>query len=215
MFFRKTDPKPVAESPAETAARRPSMDLRDPEAFRAVYDNNARKLYNLAFRLVGDRQRAEEVVQETFLRAFDRAETFREGARVSTWLYRICANLSYDYLRAKRYRDAVSLESRPSGNAEGGTDSLAERLPGPVEDPAEEAGRAEVRRAVRELMDALPDRERTVLILRHYEGMTFERIAEAMDLTSRTVQNCLRRARTKMFYGLRRKGITAREGLGS
>ena len=188
------------------------MDLRDPEAFRAVYENNARKLYNLAVRLVGDRQRAEEVVQETFLRAFDRAETFREGARVSTWLYRICANLAYDYLRAKRYRDAVSLETRV-GSDDGGADALSDRLPAPVEDPGEAAGKAEVSRAVRELMDELPERERAVLILRHYEGMTFERIAEALDLTSRTVQNCLRRARTRMFYGLRRRGITAREGI--
>ena len=186
------------------------MDLRDPEAFRAVYENNARKLYNLALRLVGDRQRAEEVVQETFLRAWDRAETFREGARVSTWLYRICANLAYDYLRAKRYRDAVSLET-PMRSEEGGTDELADRLPAPVEAPPEEAGRNEIRKAVVELMDRLPERERTVLILRHYEGMTFERIAEALQLTSRTVQNCLRRARTKLFYGLRRRGITARE----
>ncbi len=186
------------------------MDLRDPEAFRAVYENNAKKLFNLALRLVGDRQRAEEIVQETFLRAFDRAETFREGARVSTWLYRICANLSYDYLRAKRYRDAVSLET-PIRGEEGGSDDLSDRLPAPVEDPAEEAGRHEVRDVVRQLMDTLPERERTVLILRHYEGMTFERIAEALDLTSRTVQNCLRRARTKLFYGLRRRGITARE----
>jgi RNA polymerase sigma-70 factor, ECF subfamily len=188
------------------------MDLRDPEAFRQVFENNSKKLYNLALRLVGDRQRAEEVVQETFLRAWDRAETFREGARVSTWLYRICANLAYDYLRAKRYRDAVSLETPVRGD-EGGSDELGDRLPAPVETPAEEAGRNEIRDAVRELMDELPERERTVLILRHYEGMTFERIAEALDLTSRTVQNCLRRARTKLFYGLRRRGITAREGV--
>jgi len=190
------------------------LDLRDPEAFRVLYENNASKLYNLALRLVRDRHRAEEIVQDTFLRAFDRAETFREGARVSTWLYRICANLAYDYLRAKRYRAAVSLESRGgAGDAGEGADPLSDRLPAPVEEPPEEAGREEVRRAVVELMDGLPERERTVLILRHYEGMTFDRIAEAMDLTSRTVQNCLRRARTKMFYGLRRKGITAREGL--
>jgi RNA polymerase sigma-70 factor (ECF subfamily) len=175
------------------------MDLRDPEAFRQTYDNNAKKLYNLALRLVGDRHRAEEIVQETFLRAFDRAETFREGARVSTWLYRICANLSYDYLRAKRYRDAVSLQI-PMRGEEGSSDELGDRLPGPVETPPEIA-----------LMDELPERERAVLILRHYEGMTFERIAEALELTSRTVQNCLRRARTKLFFGLRRRGITARE----
>jgi RNA polymerase sigma-70 factor (ECF subfamily) len=198
---------------ATAASRRPSMDLRDPESFRQTYENNARKLYNLALRLVGDRHRAEEIVQETFLRAYDRAETFREGARVSTWLYRICANLSYDYLRAKRYRDAVSLETRLRGD-EGAGDELGDRLPAPGVTPAEEAGRNEIRDAVRELMDGLPERERTVLILRHYEGMTFERIAEAMELTSRTVQNCLRRARTKLFYGLRRKGITAREGVG-
>jgi len=186
------------------------MDLREPEAFRQTYENNAKKLYNLALRLVGDRHRAEEIVQETFLRAFDRAETFREGARVSTWLYRICANLSYDYLRAKRYRDAVSLQI-PMRGEEGSSDELGDRLPAPVETPSEIAGKDEIRAAVRQLMDELPERERAVLILRHYEGMTFERIAEALELTSRTVQNCLRRARTRLFFGLRRRGITARE----
>jgi RNA polymerase sigma-70 factor (ECF subfamily) len=132
--------------------------------------------------------------------------------RVSTWLYRICANLSYDYLRAKRYRDAVSLETRVR-TEDGGADELADRLPAPVEDPGVEAGKEEIKRAVRELVDELPERERAVLLLRHYEGMTFERIGEALDLTSRTVQNCLRRARTKLFYGLRRRGITAREAI--
>ena len=68
-----------------------------------------------------------------------------------------------------------------------------------------------IRDAVRELVDALPERERAVLVLRHYEGMTFDRIAEALEMTSRTVQNCLRRARTKLFYALRRRGITARD----
>lgn len=193
-----------------TDLRRRTLDLRDREVFQGVYENNARKLYNLALRLVGDRQRAEEVVQETFLRAWDRAETFREGARVSTWLYRICANLAYDYLRAKRYRDAVSLETRLRTD-EGSADELGDRLPAPVEDPGADAGKEEIRRAVREVVDLLPERERAVLLLRHYEGMTFERIAEALDLTSRTVQNCLRRARTKLFYALRRRGITARE----
>jgi RNA polymerase sigma-70 factor (ECF subfamily) len=184
------------------------MDLRDPEVFRAVYEENARSLFNLAFRLVGDRQRAEEVVQETFLRAWDRAETFREGARVSTWLYRITANLAYDYLRAKRYRDAASLDARAGGD-DGDAATLADRLPAPVAMPGVQAGQEEVREAVKELVSSLPERERTVLVLRHYHEMTFDRIAEAMGLTSRTVQNCLRRARSKMFYGLRKRGITA------
>lgn len=187
-----------------------SMDLRDPQVFRGIFEENSRSLYNLAFRLVGDRQRAEEIVQETFLRAWDRAETFREGARVSTWLYRITTNLSYDYLRAKRYRDTVSLETRVGGD-DGDAAQLSDRLPGNAAPPPEEAGENEVRDAVRELMEELPDRERTVLVLRHYQGLTFDRIAESMGLTSRTVQNCLRRARTKMFYGLRRRGITAKE----
>ena len=88
---------------------------------------------------------------------------------------------------------------------------VTRRLPAPVEDPGVDAGRIEIRDAVRELVDALPERERAVLVLRHYEGMTFDRIAEALEMTSRTVQNCLRRARTKLFYALRRRGITARD----
>ncbi len=186
------------------------MELRDPEVFRKVYEENARSLYNLALRLVGDTGRAEEIVQETFLRAWDRAETFREGARVGTWLYRITMNLSYDYLRARRYRVAVSLET-PVGGEEGEAEPLSQRLPGALPPPPAEASRHEVRDAVRALVESLPERERTVLVLRHWHGMTFERIAASMGLTSRTVQNCLRRARTKIFYGLRRRGITAAE----
>ncbi|MHC4821495.1 MAG: RNA polymerase sigma factor, partial [Planctomycetota bacterium] len=64
------------------------MDLQDPETFHRIYEDNSRKLFNLAMRLVSDRGRAEEIVQETFLRAYDRADTFRQGARVGTWLYR-------------------------------------------------------------------------------------------------------------------------------
>ncbi|MHC4922646.1 MAG: RNA polymerase sigma factor [Planctomycetota bacterium] len=186
------------------------MDLQDPETFHRIYEDNSRKLFNLAMRLVSDRGRAEEIVQETFLRAYDRADTFRQGARVGTWLYRICANLSYDYLRAKRYRDAVSLELRVGGD-DGESSQLSDRLPAPVALPSQQASKDEIKDVVRELIQELPDRERTVLVLRHYHGMTFDRIAQSMDLTSRTVQNCLRRARTKMFYSLRRRGITAAE----
>ncbi len=183
------------------------MDLRDPQQLRQVYEANSKGLYNLAYRLVGDRQWAEDILQETFVRAYTRADTFKEGGKVSTWMYRICMNLAYDHLRARRYRAMASLDApmTAAGDAEGGTWSatLASRIP----DAGVHVEAKDTEVCVRALIDELPERERTVVLLRQYHGMTFKDIAAVLGLTSRTVQNCLRRAKEKLFYGLKEAGL--------
>ncbi len=182
------------------------MDLRDPETIRELYRRHGRGIFNYAYKLVGDYQWAEEILQETFLRAYSRAETFKKGARVSTWLYRIALNLCYDHLRSPRNRPPVSLSSRVPGD-DTGTSSLAERLESPDAAPDEDAADREIVRLVRKAVSELPDRERSVLILRHYQGLKFREIAEVTGMTSRTVQNCLRRARERIARSLARHGV--------
>ena len=183
------------------------MDLRDPQQLRQVYEANSKGLYNLAYRLVGDRQWAEDILQETFVRAYTRADTFKAGGKVSTWMYRICMNLAYDHLRARRYRAMASLDV-PMSNSSGSESAtwsatLASRIP----DASIRVEEKDTEDCIRSLIDELPERERTVVLLRQYHGMTFKDIAAVLGLTSRTVQNCLRRAKQKLYFGLREAGL--------
>jgi RNA polymerase sigma-70 factor (ECF subfamily) len=186
------------------------MDLRNPETFRKTYEAHSKGLYNLAYRLLSDRQWAEDVLQETFVRAYTRAETFREGGQVSTWLYRICMNLCYDHLRARRYRMAASLDAPAAGQAEtadGVTPAWSSVLPAADAEPASQAEVRDAASCVRRLIDQLPERERTVVVLRQYHDMTFQEIGEILGLTARTAQNCLRRAKEKLYFGLTEAGL--------
>lgn len=184
------------------------MDLRDKETFRKVYEAHSKGLFNLAFRLLSDRQWAEDVLQETFVRAYTRADTFREGGQVSTWLYRICMNLCYDHLRARKYRMAASLDAPvPSGAGDGAAAVWGSILPAPDPEPAASVETRDAATCVRRLIDELPERERTVVVLRQYHGMTFQEIGEILGLTARTAQNCLRRAKEKLYFGLKDAGL--------
>jgi RNA polymerase sigma-70 factor (ECF subfamily) len=186
------------------------MDLRDPETFRKAYEAHGKALYRLAYRLVGDRQWAEDILQETFVRAFARADTFREGGQVSTWLYRICMNLSYDHLRARRYRNAASLDAPTLSEGEAGDGSVSTwgaTLPAATPEAALAVEDRDASACVRRLIDELPERERSVVLLRQYHEMTFQEIGEILGLTARTAQNCLRRAKDKLQFGLRKAGL--------
>jgi len=183
------------------------MDLRDPETIREIYERHSRGIFNYARRLVGDHQWAEEILQETFLRAFSRAETFRQGARVSTWLYRIAMNLCYDHLRSPRNRPKVSLSERLPMGGDGASADLAERLESPMATPGSLVEESEMSMLVKEAISELPHKERNVVMLRHFHGLKFREIAEVTGLTTRTVQNCLSRAREKLARSLKRRGL--------
>lgn len=183
------------------------MDLRDPETIREIYTRHSRGIFNYAFRLVGDYQWAEEILQETFLRAFSRAETFRKGARVSTWLYRIAMNLCYDHLRSPKNRPKVSLSQRWTSSDGEESTGLGDRLESREDSPGEFAEESETAALIREAIDTLPEKEKNVVLLRHYQGLKFREIAEVTGLTPRTVQNCLRRGRDKLHQRLTRLGL--------
>lgn len=183
-------------------------DLRDPDTLRKAYEAHSKALYNLAYRLVGDRQWAEDLLQETFVRAYTRADTFREGGQVSTWLYRICMNLCYDHLRAQKYRHTTSLDApAQASSAEGTATVFGATLPSKEKEAASVAEDRDATTAVRRLIDDLPERERSVVLLRQYHDMTFDEIGEVLGLTARTAQNCLRRAREKLYFGLKQQGF--------
>jgi RNA polymerase sigma-70 factor, ECF subfamily len=183
-----------------------ATNLRDPETFRKAYEANAKGLYNLAYRLLSDRQWAEDVLQETYVRAYTRAETFQEGGKVSTWLYRICMNLCYDHLRARRYRNMASLDA-PIANGTEAPSTWSATLESGVPEAARVAENRDAASTVRRFVDELPEREKAVVVLHQYHEMTFQEIGEVLGLTARTAQNCLRRAKEKLYYRLKDAGL--------
>lgn len=145
------------------------------------------------FRLLGDFERARDLAQETFLRVFRAAAGYRTSAEFTTWLYRIARNLARDEVRLRKRRPVLSLlgvdaEGQPSGADEG-------RFLAGANDPKDEAGRLEVRAMVMTAIEALPRRDRLVLLLRDIKGCSYEKIAEVLDIPLGTVKSRVNRAR--------------------
>jgi RNA polymerase sigma-70 factor (ECF subfamily) len=177
-----------AEADAQAVAR---VRGGDPEAFRVLMERHGRAVHRLAFRMTGNEQDAEDVVQESFLRAYRNLRHFEARSQFGSWLYRIAANCAYDALRARARRQA---RVEPGGTAEG----LAGEVP--TDDPGPErlAAGAEVRRNVRAAMSRMSALERSAFTLRHLEGMTTAEIAQALDLQGEAAKQSVFRAVRKV-----------------
>jgi RNA polymerase sigma-70 factor (ECF subfamily) len=188
------------------------VNFKDAQDLEAAYRRYSRGLFNYVLRHVGDHHRAEEILQEAFCRAYARRDTFHAGARISTWLYRIALNLCIDYLRARKHRLHASLEA-PTGRGDG--TRLSDTVPDPVADVFARASRDEQKEQVRQAIRNLPERERSVFLLRTYHEMTYGEIARITGLSTRTVQNCVRRSRDRVKAELQRAGVRREEVLES
>lgn len=150
------------------------------------------RVFGVALRMLGNRAEAEEIAQETFLRAHRALPEFRGGACLHTWLYAIASRLCLNRLASADRRllrgDDEALATAPSGEP-----SAAAVLE-----------RAELDAAVREAIAALPDERRIVVVLRDVEGLSYEEIAEALGLEPGTVRSRLHRARLDLKAKLER-----------
>jgi RNA polymerase sigma-70 factor (ECF subfamily) len=173
----------------------------DSEAFRALVQRHSRPLFRLAFRLTGSEADAEDVVQETFLRAFVRLGQFEERAAVGSWLYRIAANASYDVLRARRRREATW----------GAGDAEEEAAEAPSEAPGPErlAFSAELKGRVERVMARMSAAERASFVLRHFEGRSIREIGAELGQSENSAKQSLLRAVRKLRAALERVGVEA------
>jgi RNA polymerase sigma-70 factor (ECF subfamily) len=164
----------------------------DQEGFRTLVERHSRSLFRLAYRMTGNEPDAEDVVQESFLRAYQRLHQFEARANFGSWIYRIAANCAYDLLRARhrRERDEEPVPSGPDG------ESIDLPVPAPDPSPDRLAMSAEVRRRVNAAMSRMSTRERAAFVLRHFEGMSILEIGRTLDLEeSATKQSILRAVR--------------------
>ena len=153
------------------------------------------RLYRLALSYVRNPDDALEVVQETFVKAFQKADRWDGSTEAGPWLSRVAVNQSIDRWRRNRRRQATFTPL-----AEGAHDeSLAAGGP----DPARRVLRREMRDRLAVALEGLPDRQRAVVVLRHYQEMSLDEIAQTLGMRLGTVKSTLHRALGRMRTGLR------------
>ena len=168
----------------------------DSEAFRALVDCHSRAVYRLAHRMTGSAEDAEDVVQETFLKAYRQLSRFESRANFSTWLHRIAVNCSIDLMRvetAPRSRDRTVRISSTSA----ATNSL-HRHPSPERLMLS----TEVQDRVSGAMSSLSAMERAAFALRHFEGQSIDEISRALGLKANATKHSIFRAVKKMRVAL-------------
>ncbi len=164
----------------------------DTDAFRLLVDGYSRKVFRLVYRMTLNEQDAEDVVQETFLRAYRGLDQFESRADFGTWIFRIAVNAALDLMRKRQRHE----ESRSPMDPEGSEDSPG--LPSGDPTPERLLFSAEVRDKVSRALAGLTAVERTAFVLRHFEGMSIEEIGGVLDLKESATKNTVFRAVQKL-----------------
>ncbi|HAF47668.1 MAG TPA: RNA polymerase subunit sigma-24 [Anaerolineaceae bacterium] len=171
-----------------------ALQKRDRAAFAQVLDQNSDRIYRLALKMLGNVQDAEDILQETFIKAFKNIDQFEGRSKISTWLYRIAVNESLMLLR-KRKGNPIQLDA-PLETDDG------DLIPRQIVDwcclPEKELMNTETRDHIREAVKTLSDANRAAFILRDVEGLSTQETAEALDISESAVKVRLMRARMQL-----------------
>lgn len=169
----------------------------DERAARELVSRFERPVFSQVFRMVRDRELAEDLAQEGFVRAFDRLETYDPSYKFSSWLFKIAHNLTIDHLRRKDL-DTVSIHGAPDATTAERQEATAVTLESREERPDERLDSSmlggEIEAAIADLRPAY----REAILLRHVEGRAYDEIAEIMELPLGTVKTYIHRARKEL-----------------
>jgi RNA polymerase sigma-70 factor (ECF subfamily) len=171
----------------------------DGDAYRALVERHSRSVFRLAYRMTGNEQDAEDVVQETFLRAYKQLHRYEARASFGTWLYRIASNYSLDLVRSRKRHPQMAMDGAAAG--EEGTNIVhlvASEAPGPDRLLFGD----EVQRTVASTLDELSQQERTAFVLRHFEGQSIEEIGSSLGLSGNATKHSIFRAVQKLRRAL-------------
>jgi len=175
---------------------------RDERAFRHLVEQHRDKVFNITFRMLGNRAEAEDVAQEVFISVFKSIEQYREEAKFSTWLYRIAVNHCKNrikYLSRRHTRDQVEIDE--STHDTGVNGSIGAPLPS---SPHKALESAQAEKLMREAIATLDEDQRIVVVLRDVEDMSIEEICAITELPDGTVKSRLHRARLVLRKKLQR-----------
>ena len=175
------------------------LKIREEEAFNELVKDYSDPVHNLAFRLLGrNREEAEDITQEVFLKAFRKIDKFRGDSSLKTWLFRIttnCVTNRFKYgMRLKRRESLISNNPDP--------ENIRGPSSGAPTDPEKEYERKERREKIEEAILSLPESLRRVVILRDLEGLSYEEIAYVTSTPTGTVKSRLARGRERLRESL-------------
>ncbi len=176
------------------------LQARDEQAFRELIDEHRDRVFNITFRMLGNRAEAEDVSQEVFIAVFKTIDTFRGDSKLSTWLYRVAINhtknrIKYLNRRHDRDRDELDESSNGPNGAIGGPQPKA---------PDHALASNQMEKLLQEAIAMLDEDQRTVVILRDVEDLSIEEICLITNLPDGTVKSRLHRARAVLRKKLAR-----------
>jgi RNA polymerase sigma-70 factor, ECF subfamily len=189
----RTEPMTASQhstAPPDDAELMDCVRQGDESAFRRIVETHQRQILNLCFRFVANQQDAEEVAQDVFIHLFRSADTYQPTAKLSTYLYRIAVNLSLNRIRDKKRKRLFSLDALK-------WDKHIEP-PHPDGSPEQALERRELETQVRKALDSLPESQRTAVLLKRFEGLSYEEIADVTHSSVSAVESLLHRAKLSL-----------------
>jgi RNA polymerase sigma-70 factor (ECF subfamily) len=161
-------------------------------AFEELIENHQKKVYNIAFRMVGNEQDAYDIVQEVFIKVFKSINKFKGDSAFSTWLYRITTNVCIDEIRKRKKAKLISLDAPLSIQG----DEVKLEIPdNKAQESFEEAERKEVREEIIKAINELNESHKAIIILRDINGYSYDEIANILECSLGTVKSRINRAR--------------------
>jgi RNA polymerase sigma-70 factor (ECF subfamily) len=173
----------------------------DRDAFRVLVERHSPNVFRLAYRMTGNQHDAEEVVQEAFLRAYQKLSQFAARANFGTWVYRIAANYAIDRMRQRKSEDA-NREPAPRANEDGVEIDAMSFVPDSAPNPERLAQSEQLADHMRRALQQLTPAERTAFVMRHWGGSGIEEIAEALKSSSSAAKNTIFRSVQKLRRAL-------------
>ena len=170
-------------------------------AYRELIRRYERPLFSLLFRMVRDRELAEDLAQETFVKALNAIESYRPEFKFSSWIFKIADNAAIDHLR-RRELDTLSLEGSPQAETPEAIEATALQIGGRQESPLAEVEARELGGQIEAAIAQLRPEYRSCILLRHVEGWAYEEIAEILNLPLGTVKTYIHRARNELRQAL-------------
>jgi len=162
----------------------------DQAAFAELVELYQEKLYHMAYRMLNNRQEAEDVVQDTFLRVYNNLERYDTSMKFSTWIYRIATNLSIDRLRKRKPVYSLDAESSEYEGLDGYS-----MIPSDNRTPESEMLISETQRIIHQAIDTLPPKYKTVMILRYIHELSLQEVGDILDMPVTTIKTRVHRGR--------------------
>jgi RNA polymerase sigma-70 factor (ECF subfamily) len=170
-------------------------------AFRELIRRYERPVFSLIFRMVRDRELAEDLAQDTFIKVLNHIDRYRPEFKLSSWLFKIANNVAIDHLR-RRQLDTISIDGSPHAQSAEAIEATSFDVADQQETALDELEARELGTAIERAITSLRPEYRSCIMLRHVEGRSYEEIAATLDLPLGTVKTYIHRARHELRKSL-------------